>query len=210
MHQGKLTRSELAGFLDETEHSAEMIERNLSRAAHLVSTFKQVSVDRTSDGRRSFRLHDYIRDLVESLELTWKRRPIELQVDCAPDLELDSFPGALGQVLTNLIQNALIHAFEPDQPGVMRLEGRADGDARIQLEFSDNGRGATAEQLGKIFDPFYTTRRNQGGTGLGLHVSWNLVVQKLGGRIEVHGAPGAGLRFRINLPRVAPGEAAHA
>ena len=210
MQDGKLTRSELAGFLDETEHSAEMIERNLSRAAHLVSTFKQVSVDRTSDGRRSFRPHDYTRDLVESLELTWKRRPIELQVECPPDLEMDSFPGALGQVLTNLIQNALIHAFGAEQPGLMRIAVRALGGERVQLEFSDNGRGATAEELGKIFDPFYTTRRNQGGTGLGLHLTWNLVVQKLGGRIGVDGKPGAGLRFAIELPRRAPGEAVHA
>ena len=204
MREGRLTRAGLTDFLDETEHSAGMIERNLARAAHLVAAFKRVSVDRTSDGRRGFRLDAYIRDLVESLELTWKRRPVQCEIDCAEGIEMESFPGALGQVLSNLIQNALVHGFADERGGTMRLTARPLDDARVALDFSDDGAGVPADELPRIFDPFFTTKRQAGGTGLGLHVTWNLVVQKLGGSIRAESAPGCGLALHIELPRHAP------
>lgn len=201
---GRLRKSELRGFLGEAEESTEMIERNLNRAAHLITSFKKVSVDRTSDGRRKFRLDDTIEDLVESLALTWKRRPITLTLDCPENLELDSFPGALGQVLTNLIQNTLLHAFEAEQPGTIAIRVRELDASAIELQFRDDGKGVGVAELGKIFEPFYTTKRNQGGTGLGLHVTWNLVSQKLGGSVSAVSAPGEGLAFTMRLPRIAP------
>lgn len=206
--KGSLSKSELRGFLGDTEESTQMIERNLDRAAHLIASFKQVSVDRTSDGRRRFELAGYIDDLIASLEITWKRRPISLSVHCPQRLELDSFPGALGQVLTNLIQNALLHAFEPEQQGQMEIRVRELDASMIELRFCDNGLGVDAAQLGKIFEPFYTTKRNQGGTGLGLHVTWNLVVQKLGGNLSVSSTPGEGLVFVLRFPKIAPEHAA--
>ncbi len=201
---GSLARGELEAWLAETRTAGSMIERNLERAAHLVRSFKQVSVDRTSDGRRRFVLATQIDELIESLQVTWKRRPVALEVDCPKDIELDSFPGALGQVLTNLIQNALLHAFEPDQRGRMRIAVRMLDAARIELVFEDDGRGLDADTLARIFDPFFTTKRNQGGTGLGLNIAYNLVAQKLGGRLTAESAPGKGLRLVMQLPRVAP------
>jgi len=204
MDQGRLKRPQLAGFLDEADQSSALIERNLDRAAQLIRSFKQVSVDRTSDGRRRFVLHRFLRELCDTLEPGWRRRPLTLQVHCPDGIELDSFPGALGQVVTNLIQNSLMHAFEPEQSGLMLLRVTRDGDEALRIDYIDDGHGVDAEGLRRMFEPFYTTRRNRGGTGLGLNIVYNLVVQKLGGRIEAEGAPGRGLSIRLQLPLVAP------
>jgi signal transduction histidine kinase len=201
---GDLRRSDLHEFIGTAEASTSMILSNLHRAAHLIQSFKQVSVDRTSDGRRRFDLQAFAAELVESLAVTWKGRPLTLAIDCPAAVELDSFPGALGQVLSNLVQNALLHAFEPGQAGEMRINVRELDPAHIEIAFSDNGKGASGEVITHLFEPFFTTKRNQGGTGLGLHVAFNLVAQKLGGNIRVEGSPGAGLCFRMRLPRVAP------
>ena len=135
---------------------------------------------------------------------TWKGRPVALVVVCPPALVLDSFPGALGQVLSNLVENVLLHAFDPAQAGEMRVAARELDAERVEIAFSDNGKGGGPEVIAHIFEPFFTTRRNQGSTGLGLHVAFILVEQKLGGGIQVEGAPGAGLCFRLTLPRSAP------
>jgi len=199
-----LSRSDLEAYLDETRDAGAMIERNLERAAHLIRSFKQVSVDRTSDGRRRFELATQISELIDSLRVSWKRRPVTLSVECPSGIELDSFPGALGQVLTNLIQNALLHAFDPEEPGEMRITAKNMDASTVEIVFEDNGKGMTQVTLARIFDPFFTTKRNQGGTGLGLNIVYNLVVQKLGGEIEAASNPGKGLRLCIRLPKHAP------
>jgi len=117
---------------------------------------------------------------------------------------MDSFPGALGSVLTNLIQNALVHAFAANDEGVIEMQIEAHGAGRLLLTVRDNGAGIEAQNLNKIFEPFYTTKRGQGGTGLGLHLVYNLVTQKLGGRVEVSSVKGTGSCFRVDLPRCAP------
>ncbi len=202
--QDAVKRSDLDAYVDTAQTASGIISRNLERAAQLIRSFKQVSVDRTSDGRRIFVLDRFLQELIDSLVLTWKGRPITLDVQCPASLAMDSFPGALGQVLTNLIQNSLLHAFESQQPGHIIIAVRALDDARFEIAFSDDGRGVDANELARIFEPFYTTKRNQGGTGLGLHVVYNLVTQKLGGRIDVHSAPGHGLQVLLSLPRAAP------
>ena len=131
-------------------------------------------------------------------------RRVACEIDCAEGIEMESFPGALGQVLSNLIQNALVHGFADERGGTMRLTARPLDDARVALDFSDDGAGVPADELPRIFDPFFTTKRQAGGTGLGLHVTWNLVVQKLGGSIRAESAPGCGLALHIELPRHAP------
>jgi len=199
-----LKPSELAAYVDEASRSATMVGTNLDRAAHLIRTFKQVSVDRSSDDRRRFNLGQYMRDLVESLDFTWKRRPIKLEIDCDEDIELDSYPGAFGQVITNLIQNALQHAFDDGRAGTMRLVARRVGNGLIDLSFADDGVGIAPEALVQVFEPFYTTKRGQGGTGLGLNIVFNLVTARLGGRIEATGAPGRGMRFSMRIPDKAP------
>ncbi len=202
-----LTRTDLQSYVAETREAGAMIERNLERAAHLIRSFKQVSVDRTSDGRRRFDLSVQIAELVESVRVSWKRRPVTLSVECPPAIMLDSFPGALGQVLTNLIQNALLHAFAPDQPGTMKICVSDCGQKGVELLFADDGAGLDPATLARIFDPFFTTKRNQGGTGLGLNIVYNLVVQKLGGEIHARSTPGQGLTLTIRLPRKAPDSA---
>ncbi len=199
-----LSRSDLEAYIAETRDAGAMIERNLERAAHLIRSFKQVSVDRTSDGRRRFELATQISELIDSLRVSWKRRPVTLSVDCPSGIELDSFPGALGQVLTNLIQNALLHGFDPEEAGQMRIGVKQLDPSTVQIIFEDNGKGMTQATLARIFDPFFTTKRNQGGTGLGLNIVYNLVVQKLGGEIEASSKPGQGLRLTIRLPTHAP------
>jgi signal transduction histidine kinase len=169
-----------------------------------VRSFKQVSVDRSSDGRREFELAGFLAELTQSLRLLWKHRPISLQIDCPPGITLDSFPGTLGQVLTNLAQNALLHAFAENQPGRMQIGVRALDGARIELDFSDNGRGIPPADLPRVFEPFFTTRRNSGGTGLGLHIVHNLVTQKLGGSLAIESQPGIGTTVHLRLPRHAP------
>lgn len=201
---GHLRRSELLTFINTAEQSSQMIEHNLDRAAHLIQSFKQVAVDRSSDGRRRFELRDYLRDLVESLEHTWSQRPLTLRLDCPPQLLMDSFPGALGQVLGNLIENSLLHAFAPEQTGQMVIAVQERTGSELDIVFSDNGKGVSSDVISHIFEPFFTTRRNQGGTGLGMHVAYNLVVQKLGGAIRVESLPNAGVQFVLSLPKVAP------
>jgi signal transduction histidine kinase len=204
LEEGKLGRRELQAFLDGTAEGIALIERNLQRAVELVRSFKQVSVDRSADGRREFALDGFLAELTQSLRLLWKHRPVSLQIDCPPDLVLDSFPGTLGQVLTNLAQNALLHAFAEDQRGLMRIVVREAEDGRIAIDFSDDGRGIAAADLPRVFEPFFTTRRNSGGTGLGLHIVHNLVTQKLGGSLSLDSQPGVGTTVRLRLPRCAP------
>lgn len=202
--QNTMKRSDLDDFVDTAQTASGIISRNLERAAQLIRSFKQVSVDRTSDGRRVFVLDRFLQELTDSLVLTWKGRPITLDVQCAANFAMDSFPGALGQALTNLIQNALLHAFEPQQPGRITIAVRALDGERFEIAFCDDGRGVDANELTRIFEPFYTTKRNQGGTGLGLHVVYNLVTQKLGGGVVTNSAPGQGMQMLLSLPRVAP------
>jgi ligand-binding sensor domain-containing protein/signal transduction histidine kinase len=199
-----LTSSDLSSYLSTASQAAHLVDDHLARAAHLVRSFKQVSVDRSFDERRRFVLADYLRDLVESLEVVWKRRPIRMVRDCDNALVMDSFPGTLGQIITTLAQNAVLHAYDAGVSGVLRIEARALDDERIELVFADDGKGIAATDLPRIFEPFYTTRRHEGCVGLGLHIVFNQVNARLGGQVEVHSQLGHGTRFTLRLPRSAP------
>jgi len=199
---GKLSADELADYLRTAREASAMVDRNLERTAQLVNSFKQVSVDHFSDERRRFVLSDWLRSLMHSLAPQWKRRPITFELEVEEGLNLDSYPGAITQVVSNLIQNALVHAYTEDEPGTLRLVARALGEDAVELSVSDSGRGITAEVLPHVFEPFYTTRRGRGGTGLGLHLVYNLVTGVLGGQIKVHSTP-EGTRMVVTFPRVA-------
>jgi two-component system, NtrC family, sensor kinase len=201
---GGVTSEALAQFLATAEQSATMVGSNLERAARLVQSFKQVSVDRSSEGRRRFDLKTFLQELIISLASMWRHRSISVVVNCEAGLELDSFPGSLSQAVSNLIQNALVHAYAEDQSGTIRIDCSEGTSGRYQIRVSDDGDGIAPEHLDKIFEPFFTTRRNRGGTGLGLHVVYNLVTHKLGGSIGVESRPGEGCRFLIEIPGVAP------
>jgi PAS domain S-box-containing protein len=199
-----LRRSDLDGFVSDAKHAHAVIVRNLERAAELVRSFKQVAVDRTSSQRRRFNLGEVVDETVLTLSPVLRLSGHELVTQVDEKLELDSYPGPLGQVLANLIDNALTHAFAPGQAGRIELLGRAGAAGEIRIEVHDSGHGIPAEHLSRVFDPFFTTRMGQGGSGLGLHIVHNLVTSVLGGRISVSNAADGGARFTIALPVSAP------
>lgn len=201
---GPMKRSALQGFSDMVGESCAIMLRNLERSAELVSSFKQVAVDQSSYQRRPFELAEVVDEIALALSPTLRRSHVTLVVEVAAGLKLDSFPGPLGQVLMNLINNALLHAFSEGDAGEIRVVGQAAENERVELRVSDNGGGIPSEHLPKIFDPFFTTRLGQGGSGLGLSVVYNLVTDLLGGQISVESVVGQGTAFRVLVPLVAP------
>ena len=207
--QSGLRRADLQHWLDSIEQGCDIAARNLGRAADLVRNFKQVAVDQASARRRSFELAEVVHEMVVSLRPTFARTPYRIETAVpAQGLRLDSYPGPLGQVLGNLLQNAVLHGFDGRARGTVRITaGRAE-EGRIWLRVSDDGRGIAPEHIGRIFDPFMTTKMGQGGTGLGLHISYNAVVNLLGGTLTVSSVPGQGACFELRLPQTAPRTAA--
>ncbi|MFO0490757.1 MAG: sensor histidine kinase, partial [Curvibacter sp.] len=199
-----LRRSELASFLQYVQQSAEIAVSNLMRSAELVRSFKQVAVDQTSSQRRSFPLHEVVREVVVMLGPTIRLTPYRVEMNLAEGLELDSYPGPLGQVLGNLINNALLHAFEGRTAGTITIEAAALDEQRLRIVVRDNGCGIDPSLRRKVFEPFFTTRMGRGGTGLGLHIAYNIVTRLLGGSIELEGQLGQGAVFVIILPLRAP------
>ena len=202
--EGGLKRSSLEQYLGDTEAGTAIIERNLQRAAELVASFRQVAVDQASSQRRRFALGEVVDELALTLRPSFKRQPWKLETDVEPGLLLDSYPGPLGQVLTNLVNNAIVHGFAGRDSGTVTVRGRADGEDAVLIEVCDDGRGISAEHRRRIFDPFFTTRLGQGGSGLGLHIVHSLVSNLLGGTVEVDSRPGEGTRMRVRIPRQAP------
>jgi len=203
---GPLRRSRLGEFLEGGRDAANQLVANLQRAGELVQSFKQVAVDRSHADRRPFDLRESTDQIVASLRPVLKKSQITLTVDVPAGIMMDSYPGSYGQVLTNLFLNSVVHAFPDGRAGSVIVEARQVRDD-VDIFVSDDGVGMSEEIQRRAFDPFFTTRRNEGGTGLGLHIIFNLVTQQLGGRLAFESRLGWGTRFRITLPRVAPGEA---
>ena len=202
---GPLRRSRLDEFLEGGRDAANQLVANLQRAGELVQSFKQVAVDRSHADRRPFDLRESTDQIVASLRPVLKKSQITLSVDVPAGIVMDSYPGSYGQVLTNLFLNSVVHAFPDGRAGSVIVEARQVRDD-VDIFVSDDGVGMSEEIQRRAFDPFFTTRRNEGGTGLGLHIIFNLVTQQLGGRLAFESRLGWGTRFRITLPRVAPGE----
>lgn len=203
MKQG-LKRSDLHGFLEDTRQAADILTRNLSRAGALVTSFKQVAVDQASSQRRRFFLSVLVSEILLTLSPTLRKLACSVSVDIADPLQMDSYPGPLGQVLTNLINNALVHGFPDNQAGTIAITAHLEDGDRLVLQVQDNGLGIQKADLPHIFEPFFTTRMGLGGSGLGLHIVHNLMTSVLGGSIDAHSEPGHGARFRLTLPRTAP------
>ncbi len=195
-----LRRTTLDDFVAGVDTGSDIAMRNLRRAAELVTSFKQVAVDQTSSQRRAFRVREVVDEILMTLHPTLKRTPYRVETEIADTLELDSYPGPLGQALTNLINNAVIHGFENRDHGTIRITAAAKAPGNIAISVRDDGRGIPAERLGRIFDPFYTTRMGRGGTGLGLHVVHNLVTNVLGGTLTVSSREEEGTEFVMLLP----------
>ncbi len=200
-----LKRSVLKSYINTATQSSQLILNNLKRAAKLVDSFKQVAVDQTSLEKRTFAVKPYLESTLSSLEPKLKQNRFgrehshTLNVIGDDDLILHSYPGAFSQVITNLVMNSLTHAYQPGEQGVLSFE-LTQLDDRLHLKYSDHGCGIPPKNLGRIFEPFFTTARNQGGTGLGLHIVYNLVTQKLAGTIRCESEVGLGTTFFIDLP----------
>jgi len=203
--EGGLRRSQLEEFVRTSRDASQQLVANLHRAGELIQSFKQVAVDRSHAERRQFSLSEATDQIVASLRPVLKRAPITLNVDVPEGLIINGYPGSYGQILTNLFLNAVNHAFADRRSGTITISARARGHDDVEINFADNGVGMTPDVQRQAFDPFFTTRRNEGGTGLGLHIVYNLVTQQLGGRMMLESRPGQGTTFRIIMPRTAKG-----
>lgn len=196
-----LRRSQLDDFIRLSRDAAQQLVGNLQRAGELIQSFKQVAVDRSHAEQREFELREATDQIVASLRPVLKKAPITVAINVPEDLILNSYPGSYGQVLTNLFLNAATHAFPDGRAGTIDITATPRGNDDIELVFADDGVGMTSEVQRQAFDPFFTTRRSEGGTGLGLHIVYNLVIQQLGGRMKLDSRPGQGTTFRITIPR---------
>ncbi|MGZ8158417.1 MAG: sensor histidine kinase [Methylobacter sp.] len=202
--QGELSGDELEAYFDTARQAARLMIINSQRAAELIQSFKQVAVDQTSGERREFELKSYIEEILLSLNPKLKRTAISVVLECPENLIADTYPGALSQVLTNLIVNSLRHAYQPDQTGKLNIRVTLLADDTVKLIYSDDGQGIPPELQSKIFDPFFTTQRGKGGSGLGLHIVYNTVRQTLKGKLQMHSAFAQGTMFTLHFPRVCP------
>jgi signal transduction histidine kinase len=202
-----LRRSQLEQFVQTCRDAAQQLVSNLYRAGDLIQSFKQVAVDRSHAERRQFNLGESTDQIVASLRPVLKRSPISISVDVPEGLIIDGYPGSYGQILTNLFLNAANHAFPDGKSGTISIAAKLRANDDIEIIFADNGAGMTPDVQRQAFDPFFTTRRNEGGTGLGLHIVYNLVTQQLGGHMMLESRLGQGTTFRIIMPRATAGGA---
>lgn len=200
----ELRRSVLREFAEKFSAGNYLLIANLTRAADLIGSFKRVAVDQTSERRRTFDLATTATEIITMLRPTYKQTGHRIEIDIAAGMVMDSYPGAFSQVVTNLVANAVLHAFDGREGGVVRVAASPDADSVVTLTIADDGAGIAADVLPRIFDPFFTTKLGTGGSGLGLHIVYVTVTRILGGRISVDSQPGAGTTFTLRLPRNAP------
>ncbi|MES2047101.1 MAG: two-component regulator propeller domain-containing protein [Pseudomonadota bacterium] len=193
-------RSDLANFIDSAKEASEIIMRGLKTAANLINSFKQVAVDQTSAKRRQFNLLKTSQEIVATMMNQVRKAGHTLTIDIPEDIEMDSYPGSYGQVIINFISNVLLHAFDDGSKGHIHLSAIVLANEKIEIQFKDNGAGIKAEDLAHIFDPFFTTKLGQGGSGLGLNISYNIVTSLLEGQIRVESMSGQGTTFFLELP----------
>src|SRR5258705_6822979 len=193
---GNLKRSSLNEFLDASRDAASQLVANLNRAAELIQSFKQVAADRNYSDQRIFDLGDLTEQVVMSLRPGLRKHHLTLSVDCQPNLSMNSYPGPYGQVLTNLFLNSLSHAFPDGKPGPVDIQVRESGKDNVEILFSDNGCGMSLDVRRRAFDPFFTTRRDQGGTGLGPHIAYSILTNRLACRRDLDSEPSRGTRNR--------------
>lgn len=197
--QGSIKRSDLARFLTTAERSSQMALKNLERAVELIQSFKQVAVDQSSESKRVFNIQTYLEEILLQLSPKLKATAHTVVIEGDHQLSLNSYPGAFSQIVTNLIMNSLLHAYGPDDEGVIRLQFHRHDDQFVFV-YTDDGVGIPPQNLGKIFEPFFTTKRGQGGSGLGLNIVYNLTTRKLGGTIHCESQLGQGTQLTLRLP----------
>lgn len=200
LESGSLKRSSLDKFLASLDEAIRILDSSLDMAAEQISNFKQVAVDQTSTQQRRFDLREVVDEVIYTLRPRIKHTQFHVEVDVPEGIELDSFPGPLGQIITNCFNNSLIHGFDGRDQGCITISARRNGEHDVMLEISDDGIGMSAAELKKAFDPFFTTKMGRGGSGLGLHIVFNLVNTVLRGSVELDSAPGKGLKLLFRIP----------
>jgi len=198
LRSDQITKSQLEKFLSLIAESTASISRNLSRASGLIGSFKQVAVDQASEHKRKFKLKEYLDEVLLSLQSKLKQTKHQIEIECE-EIEINSYPGIFSQIITNFIFNSLLHAFKENDQGTMLFNIFLKNEF-LHFIYQDSGKGMEEKVLKQIFDPFFTTKRNQGGTGLGLNIVYNLVTQKLNGKIKCVSSPGKGTKFMIEIP----------
>lgn len=195
----------LARCLRQMDEGLGYASSNLQKVAQLIEGFKQVAVDQTSDMRRSFDLGSYLREIVNTLKPMLRKGGHEVRIHVPEPIALDSFPGALSQIVTNIIVNAVVHGFDGRADGVVGIEAEMKGSSVCCLSIEDDGKGMPLSVTRRVFEPFFTTRRGEGGCGLGLHIVYNLVTQRMGGLVCCESVEGKGTRFILHIPLSAGG-----
>jgi two-component system NtrC family sensor kinase len=183
----------------------DLMEANSDRSANLIRSFKDVAVDRSSDSRRHYHLATYIDEVLSTLRPELKKTRLETVVSIDRTIEVDGFPGAMAQIVTNLVMNSIKHGYAPGAEGKLTFHGTLDDHNWVRLVYSDTGDGVPDELRKTMFDPFVTTKRGKGGSGLGLHILHNIVVGKFGGRVAYRDTEGGGATFDLHFPAAAPG-----
>mgnify|MGYP000333159571 CR=1 FL=1 len=196
-----LTPKHLQKYVKDAEESINLITSNLKRASDLVASFKQIAVDQASEAIRDIELNHYVHDIIKSLNPHLKKTQHQISVRCPEKLDMRCPAGAISQIFTNLIMNSVIHGFELTKQGQIDIEIEDLGE-EIKIDYRDNGKGVSKEILNKLFDPFFTTKREKGGSGLGTHITYNLVKQTLSGNISASSELGKGLHYSITIPKV--------
>ncbi len=195
----EMEEDDLNDFLLQSKQISEIIFTNMNKAADLIKSFKQVAVDQSSEEQRQFRVREYIREVLINMKYTISQTKHTITISEGDPIEMNSYPGSFSQLITNLLTNSLVHAYEKGEAGniIFDLEKKED---ILFLNYSDDGKGISDKDLKKIYEPFFTTKRGKGGTGLGLHIVYNLVTKTLGGSIQCTSKEGEGTTFAIQLP----------
>jgi len=201
---GSVKRSDLSAYFAEAGKANDMLTRNLHRAAELLARFKQIAVDQTNLDRRNFMLDTTIDNIVLTLKARLRKTPFTIEQHVPGHLQFDSYPGQLGQVLSSLAENALLHGFDGRDAGTIHISAEPEKDGWVTLTMSDDGNGIPVDNIDRVFDPFFTTRLGKGSSGLGLNIVHNIVAGVLGGAIKAVSEPGKGTKIQMTLPLVAP------
>jgi Amt family ammonium transporter len=196
----KMKKSNLEVFLEHSLQSAEIIFNNLNRASKLISSFKQIAVDQSNDSLREFNVGEYLEEIIGSLKPELRKTKVNVTSSYPKELVVTSYAGEFAQIITNFVTNSLLHGFEKDDEGKIDIKIEKVDQKSIILTYKDNGKGIKQEFIDKIFNPFFTTKRGQGGSGLGLHLIYNLITQKFHGTIECKSKLNEGVEFIVKLP----------
>ncbi|RLA79374.1 MAG: sensor histidine kinase [Epsilonproteobacteria bacterium] len=197
----EMTQNDFENYLKDTQKMADIVYTNLLSAKNTIQSFKRISVDQSSEVKREFLLHEYIDEIITSLHNRIKHTHIDLQNQIDQKIELNSYPSAFAQIFTNFIMNSLIHAFKENEHGTIVISATQDN-KNIYMEYKDDGAGIPSDIINKIYEPFFTTRGDKGGSGLGMQIIHELITKKLNGNIEVISSLGNGTTFNISIPKV--------